>query len=483
MSASSDFKAGDVNDPAKLLALLERINDDPSFVDSLPEDELDKIQHLVSPFGTVVPVTKGNSKSDDDVPHVCLSFTNLRQEYMKKLMITGLVAYLYRRADEYGRAYRDTVTFMDDMSATEEQVIKNQARQAELDQAIITSLRERNELESVVTRDTAQELINRNEYTANKTRMTKEQIHTMRDFANELNRNIDKLRLLNKSIDNMNSELDALQGFGKRFIIRQFLDDQFRFNPDKHVRSSYASMKKTGDKAPAAAKFIPPDDTFHNFQYYVDSNYEELRSVAEEIYRLKPDLEVGIIPYGEFATLREANDFVEQNKTATIADIRTLKVGKWNFIEAFKANRDRIEAYRGTIVEDILKQVKDDTKIGAQLTMDRATRRRKENIRETGTDPKAVREYIANRGMADVTATGNELSEEEQVRIHTAAQEEKKSSEAALLEAVEREEPAPRDTLRVNVYKMTNGGANTEKSHFFTKAVAPDPNVKPVISS
>ena len=465
----STFKAEDVKESGRLRKLLEDITNDPSIVDNLPEDELLRIENLVSPYGTV-------AESTGTTQYTCLSFTNLRQEYIKKLMITSLIGYLYRRSDEYGRAFRDTVDNMDDMAAAEKRVITAQKKLVEVQKKIIEAIRERNDLDTKVKEMTGVEATNKARYHAEAKNMEKEEILEMRAYASALARNKDDLRLLNQAIQKLERESEALHGLGKRFIIRQFLDEQFRFNPDKHVRSSYTEQKKSAEGTMYVSKFVPPDDTFHNFQYYLDSNYEELRAVTDRLYKLKPDLDVGIIPYGSFTSEAAADDFVERNKGSTIASILTLRDGQWGFLESFKANRDRIEAYRGTIVEDILAQVKEDTKLGAELTRDRAIRRRTENIKESKPDPKMVRDYMATMGHTDPgdQTVKADLTPEKQEEVWKAHQEEKKVYEDKLIELDDDvEEAAPHDAVRVNVLNFSSGGQDLKKSHFFTKAKAP----------
>ncbi len=490
LTTPAAFSAADFDDPAKLCAILEEITADPSLVDRLPEAELIRLEKYISPYGQVPEaVTAAPAGTPDDKrPHVCLSFTNLRQEYMKKFVTTSMVGYLYRRCDEYGRQFgqqaTDTIDYMDDMKVAEAQVIANQARQVEVERDIIETIRRRDELAVIVTRDTAIEAENRIKYAAERATLTKPEIHVLRDFASALTKASDDLRLANKRIIELEGQRDAIQGFGKRFIIRQFLDEQFRFNPDKHVRSSYVGGAKAAAAGPTAyaARFVPPDDFFHNYTYYADSNFEELREVAGTLYKMKPDLEVAIIPYGEFANKDEADKFIERNKTATIADIRALCVGKWGLIEAFKANRDRIDAYRGTIVDDILQQVKSDTKLGAELVKKRVTDKRVAQVKQHGVEPKQVRAYMEAHASAEAAGiVSSSLSEDEQKRLHTEHQEAKAADEAALLAAAAREDPAPHDTLRVNVYKFAAGGAELQKSHFFTESVAPDPNAPPKV--
>jgi len=465
----STFKAEDVKDSERLRKLLEDITNDPSIVDTLPEDELLRIENLVSPYGTVAEASINSQ-------YTCLSFTNLRQEYIKKLMVTSLIGYLYRRSDEHGREFRDTVDNMDDMVAAEKKVISAQKQLLKVQNDIVLLIRKRNELDKLVKEMTDVETENRIKYHSNAKNMEKVDILAMREYASILVRNKDDLRLHNQELQKLERERESLNGIGKRFIIRQFLDEQFRFNPDKHVRSSYSEQKKSAEGTTYISKFVPPDDTFHNFQYYLDSNYEELRGVTESLYKLKPDLDVGIIPYGSFTSEEAADNFVERNKGSTIASILTLRNGQWGFLESFKANRDRIEAYRGTIVEDILAQVKEDTKLGAELTRDRAVRRRTENIKESKPDPKMVREYMSTMGNTDPGdhMVKADISPEQQEKVWKAHQDEKKEYEDKLVELDDdAEESAPHDSIRVNVLNFSSGGKDLKKSHFYTNSKAP----------
>jgi hypothetical protein len=127
-------------------------------------------------------------------------------------------------------------------------------------------------------------------------------------------------------------------------------------------------------------------------------------------------------------------------------------------------------------VEDILSQVKEDTKLGAELTRDRAVRRRTENIKESKPDPKMVRDYMTTMGNTDPGdhMVKADITPEQQEQIWKAHQEEKKGFEDKLVELDDvEEETAPYDSVRVNVLNFSSGGANLKKSHFYTNAKAP----------
>lgn len=480
---ASKFKASDVKDASKLRDLLMRISEDPSVMDELPEEELLKIEHLVGPMGTV-PECNVDGAAE---AWSCVSFINIRKEYFKRFITTTMIGYLYRRCDEFGRNYQETVDHMDDMKEAEKNVMKAQRRLATLGPKIIAKIRERDELQRHYDEGKKKEKQNEIAYASATKGVSQEQLMEWREFRTLVNDTKQAIRIANKAIDDMEEERETLMGIGKRFIIKQFLDEQFNFNPDKHVRASYSDQKASTSGEVYISKFIPPKDTFHNFQYYMDSNYEELSGVTQHLYGLaKTDLDVAILPCGVFPSLEEADDFVQRNKDLVISDIRTLKVGKWNLIEAYKANRDAIEAYRGTIVEDILEQVKEDTKIGSELTINRVTKRRREKAKKTRPPPEMVRNYIAERGedISDKSVDTSKLSPEERETIYEKYQAEKLENQRELVELDDRrhadevdeepEEVAPHDALRVNVFNFSGGGKDLKKNFFYTKAKKPE---------
>ena len=455
------------NDTAKLQQLLNELTNNPDALNDMSEEDLLKFENLVSPYGTV-------PECNIEEKFACIGFTNLRHEYMKRLLTTGLVGYLYRRCDEYSRDFQETVENMDDMKKTERDVLKAQKELAVLSKQTIEKIKERDAKEQEMNQLFEQDTENQKIYATNVKHST-EQLEEWRAVRSAHAKAKDDLRVLNRQIDETERKRSSLLGLGKRFVVRQFLDEQFRFNPDKHVRASYASSGET-----YIEKFVPPKDTFHNFQTYLDQNYEELRGVTERLYSIaKPDLDVAILPCGVFGSQEDADNFVERNKENVICDIRTLSVGKWNLIESFKANRDKIEAYRGTIVDDILEQVKEDTKIGSELTMARVSKRRMENARSTMPPPEMVKQYIADKGeeISSLNKDGDasKLTDEQREELYEKFQNEKREEQRELIRTCEGiTDDVPHDALKVNVYKFAEGGKNLKKSHFFTKAKKPE---------
>ena len=116
----STFKAEDLKESGILRKLLEEIANDPILAGHFPECELLPIKNLVSTYETDI-------KSTTLVKYTCLSYTNLRQEYIKKMsdVITSLIKFLRLRMDAYAFLVHST---MDEIAAAEKKVIATQKK-------------------------------------------------------------------------------------------------------------------------------------------------------------------------------------------------------------------------------------------------------------------------------------------------------------------------------------------------------------------
>ena len=467
----SAFKAEDLKDMRALTDLLKRIDEDPAVLDDLPEDELAKVEHYVSAYGQVPESTVTDK-------WLTFSYTNMSKDYITKLVTTAMVGYLFRRCDEYGRSYQDKVEFMDDPKVVKKQMLAAQRQLVKIEDQIIEAMKEhraaRNERDIAEARDQAIEVrVKEGDVSREELKELNKHIKVYRDAK-------ERVRVAEREVIKLERERDRLMGLGKRYIIREFLEEQFKFNSDKHVRCSYtAAVNKEKGKG-VISQFHVPKETFENFKYYLDSNFEEISGVAQRVYGVKNLLDVGILPIGVHTSEDDADDLVQRSKGQIPTDILTIKFGMWNMLEAYKANRDRIEAYRGTMIQDVFDQIKQDAKLGAELTRDRTLRRRMEGLRESNPDPQMAKDYIkaktkAHLGSGISTNTG--MSEEEEKKIRTEAAKERMDDESILLKEVEEEgNETPMDALRINVYNFSDGGSNTKKSHFHIKAKKKAPN-------
>jgi hypothetical protein len=437
--------------------LLNQIKADTNLVDNLTDEQVTELRKKFNPYGRTI---EGQGKL------TCLSITNMSEEYMKKFLMTALIGFVYRQCDEHELDPGEPPCHMDNYE--------------EFTATYDTALSDgKNSLEWM-RRDNSQH--------------QEDEKRTPSESAE---------RLHHKRI------VDRAEGFRRRLVVRQFLDTLFQFNPDKHVRSAYSNnpldpervapahvkqkpvkttktlIGRNGEKKvinvkpvendmsvdeqtkranSASVKHIPPADVFHRWQYYNDTNYEEIRSATTDLYCVKPDIEFAINPYDQFNDQESANKFIQKHKNEVIADILTLTNGKWNLTGSFKNNRDRINYYndKTVVIEEMFKQMEQDKKLGADLMRKRVERLKKKNVDEYGQEPKEFKQYRKDH-----------VSAFESMGAENVLRDENKSTKTDDV-TFKNHEDCPYDAVQVDVINMSNGGLNVKRSEFFTQAESPE---------
>jgi hypothetical protein len=222
-----------------------------------------------------------------------------------------------------------------------------------------------------------------------------------------------------------------------RAHVQEFLDTYFVYNPDLHVQSAYKPNYDDPLRTPLMLKtmefhqgkrteeqhkqdleqhaadlekyrviaeekiersVIPPDDTFFRWNRYVDNNYEQLRQATDDIYCEKSDLEFSLVPLAMFegeSAKTEADEWQRKFASEYEGDVYQASFGIHNLLGSWMQNREKREFYTQNteIVKRIIKQSEDDQKMGRRLMKDRAQKKKLENEKQTGPDPKGLKEY------------------------------------------------------------------------------------------
>jgi hypothetical protein len=272
-----------------------------------------------------------------------------------------------------------------------------------------------------------------------------------------------------------------------------------------------------GSAARAAVDVIPPQDTFHRWNYYMEVNYEELRTATEAIYHEKPDLDWALIIYeyfeGAVSEVDQAlSDFRDKHQDEVISDIKGLDLGGWSLLGDFKENRSKINFYNKHT--DVLKRILDrhaeDKKLGQDLMHNRVRQLKAKNIAKDGPDAPGLADYRSTNAATGVGSMGAErvISREEMYRLERAkgnlraAQELKvldqcrqiikdlsaaakvrellpeeaahlKNAQTDLVRAQEMVE-VPDDAIQVDVWTHDSAKGTFGRSKFYTKAEAPE---------
>lgn len=284
----------------------------------------------------------------------------------------------------------------------------------------------------------------------------------------------------------------------KRIVVQEFLEHLFQFDPDEHVRSAYrpevadperkaintpaaklavrhlrktdkkfnAKMEKdalvkshsvavdaetpsveVSDVARHTTEMIPPEDTFFRFTRYMESNYDQLREITNDLYCDKPDLDRAICPHSWHPTREEADQYISKHKDEMIAEVSVAHSGKWNFFAPFEKVRETARYFNEhtVVLEEMLKQIEQDSKLGQDLMHKRVAKKKKKNIEEEGPDAEGFAKWKAqSTTLKDMGASANVVDDE-----------------------------CPDDAIEVGVFSFSKGGKQVESSKFYSQAEAP----------
>ena len=199
-------------------------------------------------------------------------------------------------------------------------------------------------------------------------------------------------------------------------------------------------------------EMIPPQEVFHLWNYYTESNYDALLGAVADLYCEVPVFDVAINPLSWHNSREEADAFIHKHKDEVITEIFPAHSGKWNFYAPYKKVRETTRYFnKNTVVlEEMMKQIESDQRIGEDLMKKTITKRKKKNIEEEGPDdPQFLKWKKGNTTLKDMGATD-------------------------INQASYADDDCPDDAVQVDVFRVSQGGRKFEISKFFTKAEAPE---------
>ena len=447
------------NDIEKLLEEL-----DTEAIQDMTEEELLSLRSKLNPYGRII------EGSDN---YLNFSYTNLEENYQKKLLMTGMIGYLNTACNEYhvpdGHPVIDVYDYYKNPTLIDEYAKNWGSKDKETDELVKT--------EKII-----------------------------------------------KEIE------DNKAWMQKRIIIKQFLEHCFQYNPDVHVRSSYKpqpkdiarnvidtpaanlaiaelskrdvkfreqmleydrvqkmiAMKRSIGEEPSpeltelvakklvlpgqhyknadyeswkeedknllhtVCNMIPPADIFQKFRNYYEINYDKLREAVLYLYCDKPQLDIAICPHSWHSSDEEASDFKKKHSGEVITDVITAHSGKWNFVAPFKHVRESMKFFNKdtAVLEAITEQIEKDAKIGAELVKNTIKQKKKQNIEQEGPDDDLFKKWKSEnttlKDMKAITLDDDDIIMNE----------------------------APLDSIAVKVFRI--GDTGLESDHFYTRAEAPE---------
>ena len=260
--------------------------------------------------------------------------------------------------------------------------------------------------------------------------------------------------------------------------------------------------------SPEFLEHLPPQDTFFHWNFYTETNYEELRNATESAYHDKPDLDLSCIIYDTFDdnASEKFEKFRDLHQDELLTNVHLINAGQWTLLGDFKKNRENVEIYNKHT--DILKRIFDkhdeDKALGTDLMEKRVKKLKAKNIKAAGADAPGLAKYksenslekfggkkvISDAEMNCLASAGGNLRRAEELKrieeckveikalLNKAKTDEGQTTDERLrLESLQREilrieeiHATPEDAIQIDVWKHDVESGTLKKDHFFSQA-------------
>ena len=436
--------------------IIKDLEANPDKINEMSTEQVLEIEKHLSPYGATI---YGPEK------YTCISFTNLKEKYMQKLLTTALIGFLYQMNTEYIIEDEELTTvlnkddFMDEIDHPDK---NNKDHISNLEYQYYEELK-KDYLENRETKTDEIDLtLTEDEETNLRIQVNKKieaELCNQKVFNNE--------RYLKKKEEVINQQSEE-----EKIVINRYLNKLFKYDPNIHTTSVFNIDNEDPERQVNPnndfTKTIPPNDTYGRFNYYYDVNYEKLRQAVMYLYNDKPDTEVAINIYESFDSIEECNEYIEKNQDNVICNLLNLTNYKWNLLGSFKQNRERISFYNNNtkILENIMKQQEDDAKMGKVLLDARVRKKKVKNIKEYGKDHPSFLKY-KQANPNEITSNGQQIEIDEDKVVVT---EEIEISETG---ARVDEDGTPSDCIEIGVTSINLKDNSIKTGKIYSKAEKP----------
>lgn len=438
---------------------LDKVSDQ---IANLSEEELDRLFSEAQPYKAL-----GTASTDK---FVLASVSNMREKYLKKLIITAMVSFLFQMKEEFATDEEDLVSppnKEDFMEETSSQVSDNFNPEVVYNEQLVALYKERNPTYAgkKLLKDMENEL-------------SEDDLLLVSTKANQIVESLKKKeRKLNsaKYHDALETSIKQ-QSDSERKIINRFLSWLFKFDENKHEQEGQNDIEDDEERIDAKTlkgisyENIPPNDTHCRFNAYLDLNYEKMREATQNIYNVKPDLEHAMIVYDVVDTQQQVDDFIHKYGANSKYDILSFGLNRWTLLGPFKENRQRVDYYNkhNSIIKSMLDQQEKDAALGEDLMKKRVKTVKKKSERVFGKDDSKLKDYL--------TMNPNELETKFNAKIEEVEEDKVKLTREVVIdqdtgrELEVDEEGVPTDALEIPIISVNARTGETNKTRIFSKA-------------
>ena len=463
----------------ELRALAADIAKNPSQVMDMDLEQAAQLRRELDPLGNIV----SNKGADSKKNYINLGIVNWRDRYLRKLLMTTFVGFVYRMLEEYEpeaelaklkanyerKAARATKNVKDQLKSEYEDRVKQ-----------VTS----------TTRDIVKQFLDRNfEYDPDR---------HLRGAHVEGKEKPNAVDMMTSSADRVTAALQAnpdnmfkymrghllstyqstIETSNTIATVIELLNDPTVSTEDQQgiLLKKYASLMESAKDMSVLAEPLaaadtmhawnvnPPAEAFHQIDRYLVNHYEQLRSVVGELYSERADIEFGVVIHGVHKSAEEAANYRVQHRDEFRTDVFAVESGAVTLIGPFKENRTAVEYYnKNTEVLRLMQsQLEADHKLGEDLMKKKARFEKRKNINEAGGDEPGIKEYTKTINVVRDLGGKKILTKEEQDELVEA----KKKADA-----IKQDYEVPDDCIQVDVFAPVDG--KLVKSHFYTDAEPP----------
>lgn len=425
-------------------------------ITSLSAEELELLMKETQKYKALGPASSEKQ--------VIASVSNLRERYLKKLITTSMVSFLYQMEKEYTTTEEDLESppnpddYLED--GPEQKAVLNYDKF--YNEALINQFQKQfpeskdiikfSEMEDMFSED---ELIEINVVANNN--------------MNEINK---PKKVLNKS--KYYAAMDTActkQNNTERAIIKKYLNKLFHYDPLQHVQEGLQPNIYNDPERDSTEQYenIPPNDTHCQFTSYYEVNYEKLRKATLDIYNVKPDLEHAIIVYDVLENQKDVESWINKYGASSKYDIVSFPLNCWTIQGSFKENRDRVDYYNknNEIIKSMLEQQEKDANLGEDLMKKRIKTKKIRSEKIFGKDSPEFEKYrqmnpseLETKYGINMKETDEGIEVSREITINADTGEELKTDEDGV----------PLNALEVPITSINAGTGATSQTRFFTEA-------------
>ena len=441
-----DFK-NSIND------IIKDLEEHPEKVNDLTIEEAIEIEKYLNPYSATL---YGDEK------YTCISFTNLKEKYMQKLLTTALIGFTYQMCKEHVIEDDDLEVKINKDDYTEYKDHQDKENKEYI-----------NNLEFKFYTEFKEALISEN---SSEYELTEDDELTLRSKVNDAINDLLKPTKFfnNEKFLQRQEELINQQSASEQTVITRFLNKLYKYDPNLHTTSVYNENnndpeRQTVNKDNKFIETIPSNDTYSRFNYYYEVNYEEIRQAVKYLYNDKPDTEVAINVFDTFDSIEECNDYINKNKDKIITNVLSLTNYKWNLLGPFKKNRERISFYNENtvVLENILKQQEQDAKMGKKLLDERVRKKKVKNVKEYGKDHPNFAKYRKENPNGISTNAKTVEFTDDKVTVT-------ENLEIADTGAMVDTDGVPMDSLEIGITSINLKSNEVKTGKIYTKAKSPE---------